>query len=878
MADVEFTAGFQDLKDLARLLKSELPKSASDFSVGATNSFLKVSEAARKTKRELESYKDLQKALKQDASMGASANQAYYNSILKIGTATKSASQSASNFKELLREQERVQKESIATTQREAKELERLRQSYDPLYRASQLYAKQEAELQALMNSGVGSTRRYQQALDQLNKEYQDFGNGVATATNRFASNARGAQKGMNGLGMAMQQTGYQVGDFLVQVQGGTNPMVAFGQQATQLVGVLYLLPPATLAATRSILGFKVATTVLIAGLGIAIPLLTAIGAAWMRTRKDNDEAAKGLKTLNEELKSLDSTLQDWVKSKKASELGVTVEELLGVQGIESAEQSVVDAQKKLESLKTSMSGGSGILGAFNSFVTGGAALEAAGLKQIEEALVNVTEARVRLANLESKIAEDKATTFAEEAVQLSRQIELQRAINKSGSDGAATKAFELEQEIMLLNQRTDLEENAKADLERRLRILFQEKEAYSELTNSAKALASELGVSVQHAIAIENSEVAYEIIQAELEAKKLAEQLGISVDAAKTLSSVDMASGIASAAAQASVLADELGIAYTSAYKLALLQNATVGQKKLGFGGTVGETNTPLGMPTSQSTLGSFGADGQVTGQNIVGVKTIEDINNIQKPTKRRSGGGGSSKKGPSARSTEGISTFVQNLIGTQEGYEAQIAQAEAWKEDAFARMKDFNEAELEILGGQAEAKLLIEEEFQNRLEKLQKAERDAKLSGYQSMFSDLSSLMQTENTKLFKIGQAAAIAEASISGYRAAVEAWEWGMATGGPPMAAAASAASLVKTGVLISSIASQSPNGGGGTGGSGGGSGAIATPTAQEQQGPQEVLLRGLRPGMRLSPEELQEVFDQIYDENDRRGTIFRVDLS
>ena len=35
-----------------------------------------------------------------------------------------------------------------------------------------------------------------------------------------------------------MQQVGYQVGDFAVQVQGGTSALVALGQQGAQLLGI----------------------------------------------------------------------------------------------------------------------------------------------------------------------------------------------------------------------------------------------------------------------------------------------------------------------------------------------------------------------------------------------------------------------------------------------------------------------------------------------------------------------------------------------------------------------------------------------------------------------------------------------------------------
>ena len=83
------------------------------------------------------------------------------------------------------------------------------------------------------------------------------FAEELAMATAKASTHINAMGKSSNRAGIAMQQTGYQVGDFLVQVQGGTNPMVAFGQQATQLVGVLYLLPQATLAAKIGILGLK---------------------------------------------------------------------------------------------------------------------------------------------------------------------------------------------------------------------------------------------------------------------------------------------------------------------------------------------------------------------------------------------------------------------------------------------------------------------------------------------------------------------------------------------------------------------------------------------------------------------------------------------
>lgn len=97
------------------------------------------------------------------------------------------------------------------------------------------------------------------------------------------------SRRGMGNLGVGVQQVGYQVGDFLVQVQSGTNWMVAFGQQATQLVGIL--------PSFASKLGMSVSSLIGISsGLGIAIPLITAIGAAFIRTKEEVEDYNKPLK------------------------------------------------------------------------------------------------------------------------------------------------------------------------------------------------------------------------------------------------------------------------------------------------------------------------------------------------------------------------------------------------------------------------------------------------------------------------------------------------------------------------------------------------------------------------------------------------------
>ena len=202
---------------------------------------------------------------------------------------------------------DKAQKSSSNTTNKLANETHKLALKYKPLYASSKLYERNLNEINRANKLGVISDKQRQISLDRLNNEF-------ATGTGVFSSYANGMTKGANRMGVAMQQTGYQVGDFLVQVQAGTNPMVAFGQQATQLVGVMYLLPQATLAAKVGIMGLKISMGALAMSLGILIPLATAIGAAFLRTRKEADKASKGIKTYEEKLKSAKDAVKNLVE------------------------------------------------------------------------------------------------------------------------------------------------------------------------------------------------------------------------------------------------------------------------------------------------------------------------------------------------------------------------------------------------------------------------------------------------------------------------------------------------------------------------------------------------------------------------------------
>ena len=218
--------------------------------------------------------------------------------------------------------------------------------------------------------------------------------------------------------------------------------------------------------------------------------------------------------------------------------------------------------------------------------------------------------------------------------------------------------------------------------------------------------------------------------------------------------------------------------------------------------------------------------------------------------------GGGGGGARGPTEEDVDRLkSAFLTEREAIQAEYDERMAMLEE-----FLEAKRITEAEYNEMSLQAQA------DYNERVKALESAKRDAMLSGLGGMFGDLSALMQTNNKKLFAIGKAAAIAEATVSGYKAAVEAWEKGMKIGGPPLAAAFTAASLARTGALIAGIAQQSIGGGGG----GGGAPAAGGAAASAPPAPLEVRLNEINPSGFYSGAALSELLDRLSDEAGDRG--------
>ena len=219
-----------------------------------------------------------------------------------------------------------VDDRDLIRTQKEQKKFERNLLIIESAFRKGDITAKRytaELNKQAKQLSLLGGTynkansevRTYAAAIRKLTDDQLD----MAQATNA-------AGKSTNRFGMYAQQVGYQVGDFFVQVQSGTSALVAFGQQGTQLAGLLPGLSGA------------------IIGIGLSV------GTMLLRTFSQAKEAANGtsasIKAFEESLKSAKEETASMSQELLVLEGGFTgVSEAALDAAVKKAKEAVAEAQ-----------------------------------------------------------------------------------------------------------------------------------------------------------------------------------------------------------------------------------------------------------------------------------------------------------------------------------------------------------------------------------------------------------------------------------------------------------------------------------------------------------------------------------------------------
>ena len=149
---------------------------------------------------------------------------------------------------------EKEQKAAIRTEANLAKQrektkndTEKLRMTYDSTYAATKRYKQGLKDIDRAFEGMEDGPERASRAIKALKADFDAFiaaskSGQIVDAGNQFARYGdqayRAQQRTKRFASVGLQQAGYQVNDFIVQIASGQNALVAFGQQGSQLAGI----------------------------------------------------------------------------------------------------------------------------------------------------------------------------------------------------------------------------------------------------------------------------------------------------------------------------------------------------------------------------------------------------------------------------------------------------------------------------------------------------------------------------------------------------------------------------------------------------------------------------------------------------------------
>lgn len=179
-------------------------------------------------------------------------------------------------------------------------------------------------------------------------------------------------------------------------------------------------------------------------------------------------------------------------------------------------------------------------------------------------------------------------------------------------------------------------------------------------------------------------------------------------------------------------------------------------------------------------------------------------------------------------------------------DGYESEIGEYDFDSQidkvnEEFAKRKQQVLDNTKLLASEKSTlEKTLAKQHAKELNEIESKRFDAQMGIAKSALGNLSTLMNSESEKAFKIGKIAAIANATISGIEATVHAYKFGSQVGGPVLGATFAATAAAATAVQIQQLKSQQ-FGGGATVSAGGGS--APTNVYQPEQPSQPVGAQG-----------------------------------
>lgn len=344
--------------------------------------------------------------------------------------------------------------------------------------KAFKALTRDQKALEKAHNTGKITIQQYGAATNSLERRQEALTEAVrrgGKAFRMYNNRLNQAKSGSNKFGMVSQQVGYQVGDFFVQVQSGTSALVAFGQQGTQLAGLIPGIGGA------------------IVGIGLAI------GTMVLRTRQQMNGAVESLVTYAEAVKKVRN---ETAKARQENEAFF--------QGYASVEQKVITekiekTEEELRRLKKTLGGFNLTLKDMYSFDSGNKdksigrrVMDWVSILGVPDVTKGITQIESRVENLIKEIKRNEQLLQEEiDKILQSRERSRKEAEDKAKAKSQFEGMFAFQEAYFsmkykgsdLAKQRKGIKEAREAEQsenERLAKVTFERAMAFSEAYDNA--------------------------------------------------------------------------------------------------------------------------------------------------------------------------------------------------------------------------------------------------------------------------------------------------------------------------------------------------------------------------------------------------------
>lgn len=497
-------------------------------------------------------------------------------------------------------------------------EIKRLERRLDPLAAAEERMHNKQRKFNAALKAGTLDAQQHANAMGLVQREYDQFVSRSTSARNSVvATNAslRANSSFLNRHKEAFRQGGYQVGDFAVQVQGGTSALTAFTQQGSQFLGI-----------------FGPMGAVMGAVLAVGAPLA---GVLWSLGDATDDTKAKA-RTFSERVAEADSALAAMAASADyASEGGL--ENLRKKYGDLTAEvKEMAEALFEIDK-RAALNEVGGVIGEVTKQVaaavqaTAGVVSSALAVSGTEAAREEAMAYRAEIEAIQADIDNRKQGGFIVDQAELNNLAVMREELAALEGNMAA---------IGSLASGVDIDPKLLSDISAAQSGLEAARDA-GDFSEMAQRLGEIRGL-LQESGEIINQDVIDGITRAEALAREQALRLEEGENAANGIASADMAGSIGGAASEAQELARWLGVSLSRA--LAISQT------------TPAMADEDLAM--SQSVIPD-------AAQRQRNRQAVENFNRLTAPKKVGSGG----SRGQKARSSRSQGKAPKPLFSISDG-----------------------------------------------------------------------------------------------------------------------------------------------------------------------------------------------------------------